>query len=53
MEEALELFRDIDTDGNNKISFDEFTLYLIKVLRMKYIKPLTDYFTSLGLKVDC
>ena len=52
VEEALELFRDIDTDGNNKISFDEFTLYLIKVLRMKYIKPLTDYFTSLGLKVD-
>ncbi len=53
VEEALELFRDIDTDGNHKVTFDEFTKYLIKIMRMKYIKPLTDYFTSLGLKVDC
>ena len=53
VEEALELFRDIDTDGNNQITFEEFTIYLIKVMKMKYIKPLTEYFVSLGLKVDC
>ena len=53
VEEALELFRDIDTDGNHKVSFEEFTKYLINIMRMKYIKPLTDYFASLGLKVEC
>lgn len=53
VEEALELFRDMDTDSNNQITFEEFTIYLIKVMKMKYIKPLTEYFVSLGLKVDC
>ncbi len=53
VEEALELFRDIDTDNSDEITLDEFTVYLISTMKMKYLKPLTEYFSSLGLKVDC
>lgn len=52
VEEVLELFKFIDTNGDNEINFDEFSAYMINIMRLKFIKPLGDYFTSLGLKVE-
>ena len=52
VDEVLELFKYIDTNGDNEINFEEFSTYMINIMKQKYTKPLCDYFTSLGLKVE-
>ena len=53
VEEVLEFFKEMDSDGSNSVTYEEFTLYLMNMMKMKYVKPLTDYFQSLGLRVEC
>ncbi len=51
VEEALELFKDIDSDGSKEISFTEFTTFMMNTMKQKYMGPLIEHFNNIGLKV--
>ena len=51
-EEIQRLFEQMDTNSGGEVTFDEFSRFMLAVLRKTYITPLKNYLQAEGLRLE-